>query len=41
VDHKLVVELDGGSHEESDAYDAARPAEIETWSYCVVRFTNE
>jgi len=37
---KLVVELDGGQHDERAAYDAARTNYIETSGYRLVRFWN-
>ena len=41
VDRKLVVELDGYSHEDRDRSDAYRTAAIEARGYRVVRFTND
>lgn len=37
---RLVVELDGDSHSESEAYDTARTAMLEAQGYRVIRFTN-
>jgi very-short-patch-repair endonuclease len=37
---KLVVELDGGQHAESVAYDAARTRYLEAQGYRVIRFGN-
>jgi very-short-patch-repair endonuclease len=39
-DPKLVIELDGDTHAESQAYDAARTRFLESNGYAVVRFTN-
>jgi very-short-patch-repair endonuclease len=39
-DPKLVVELDGDTHAESQAYDAARTRFLESKGYRVVRYTN-
>lgn len=41
AEHKLVVEVDGGIHENQIEYDAARTTELETYGYTIVRFTNE
>jgi very-short-patch-repair endonuclease len=37
---RLVVELDGDSHAEAQAYDAARTRSLEARGYRVIRFTN-
>ena len=38
---KLVVELDGGVHDDRAEYDAERTAELERFGYTVLRFKNE
>ena len=38
---KLVIEIDGASHEEQYAYDATRTEFLKTLGLCVLRFTNE
>ncbi|CUS03073.2 conserved protein of unknown function [Candidatus Promineifilum breve] len=38
---KLVVELDGRSHDEQMEYDAERTAWLESQGYRVIRFANE
>ena len=38
--HRLVVEVDGDSHANTEAYDAARTAELESCGWRVIRFTN-
>lgn len=38
---KLVIELDGDSHADRIAYDAARTVYLETQGYRVLRFDNE
>jgi very-short-patch-repair endonuclease len=38
---KLVVEVDGGVHDDQAAYDDARTAQIEAYGYHVLRFRNE
>jgi very-short-patch-repair endonuclease len=38
---KLVVELDGGVHEEQAGYDEARTQQLEDYGYHVIRFRNE
>ncbi len=38
---KLVVELDGGAHEDQAAYDEARTRQLTDFGYQVVRFRNE
>ena len=40
-DARLVVELDGRSHDEQIGYDAARTAWLEGQGYRVIRFTNQ
>ena len=37
---RLIVEVDGATHGERQAYDAARTAELERRGYRVIRFTN-
>ena len=37
---RLVIELDGDTHGETQAYDAARTRSLEARGYRVVRFTN-
>ena len=37
---RLVLELDGGQHLETQAYDAARTLEIEARGYRILRFWN-
>jgi very-short-patch-repair endonuclease len=37
---RLVVELDGETHAEAHAYDAARTVALEARGYRVIRFTN-
>ena len=38
---KLVVELDGGSHEGREAEDEARTQRLQDYGYRVIRFRNE
>jgi len=38
--HRLVIELDGDTHDKSQTYDAARTQFLETLGYRVIRFTN-
>jgi len=38
---KVVIEVDGLSHEGREDYDAQRTQHIETQGYHVIRFTNE
>ena len=38
--HRLVIELDGDTHAERTAYDAARTRALEARGYRVLRFTN-
>jgi very-short-patch-repair endonuclease len=38
---KLVVELDGGVHEDQAAYDEARTRQLNDYGYKVMRFRNE
>src|SRR5690349_19696781 len=40
VEHSLIVELDGRSHEDKVESDAQRTAHLERAGYRVVRFTN-
>jgi very-short-patch-repair endonuclease len=40
-DHRLVVEVDGGIHDEQREQDAARTAILEQYGYRVLRFRNE
>jgi very-short-patch-repair endonuclease len=37
---KLVIEIDGDSHADQEAYDAARTQVLEQQGYTVIRFTN-
>ena len=39
-DPKLVIELDGDTHDGRDAYDAARTRSLEAQGYMVIRFSN-
>ena len=39
--HRLIVELDGGSHDTRLDYDARRTEILEAEGYKVIRFTNE
>lgn len=41
VSARLVLELDGGQHLETQAYDAARTLEIEARGYRVLRLWND
>ena len=38
---RLVVELDGGVHEEQADYDESRTQQLESYGYRVIRFRNE
>lgn len=38
LDAKLVIELDGGQHQETRAYDERRARRIETHGYRIIRF---
>lgn len=38
---KLVLELDGDSHDYSEKYDAKRTEFLESQGFCVIRFSNE
>jgi very-short-patch-repair endonuclease len=38
--HRLVIELDGDTHGETQTYDAARTRSLEARGYRVIRFTN-
>jgi len=38
---KLVVEVDGGIHDQQQTYDNARTQHLESFGYSVVRFSNE
>ena len=38
LDAKLVIELDGGQHQETRAYDERRERRIETHGYRIIRF---
>ena len=40
LDSRLVIELDGGQHQESAGYDAARTANLNNCGFAVVRFWN-
>ena len=39
--HRLIVEVDGGIHDEQQDYDAARTERLEVLGYRVLRFGNE
>ena len=39
--HKLVLEVDGGIHNQQQDYDAARTEHLEAYGYQVIRFKNE
>jgi len=41
AEHRLVIEVDGGVHDEQREQDAARTAILEQYGYRVVRFRNE
>jgi very-short-patch-repair endonuclease len=41
VETKLVVEVDGASHTEQEAYDAWRTKELEARGFRVIRFWND
>lgn len=38
---KLVIEIDGSSHDDRHDYDQARTEELELYGYNVIRFTNQ
>lgn len=38
---KLVIEVDGGIHDQQQVYDQARTEKLEAFGYRVLRFTNE
>ena len=38
---RLVVEIDGGIHQQQNGYDAARTLDLNDRGYTVIRFTNE
>lgn len=40
-DHRLVVEVDGGVHEQQADYDESRTQHLNTYGYRVLRFANE
>ena len=40
LDRRLIVELDGGHHQETSAYDAARTFELNNFGFSVIRFWN-
>src|SRR5438874_13500130 len=40
-EQRLVIELDGGVHEEQRGYDEARTEHLNTFGYHVLRFPNE
>ena len=40
-DHRLVVEVDGGMHEQQADYDESRTEHLNTYGYRVLRFGNE
>ena len=37
---RLIIESDGGPHAESSDYDAKRTADLETYGFLVLRFSN-
>ena len=39
-DHKIIIELDGGQHQEQHTYDAARTVYLGGLGYQVLRFWN-
>ncbi len=39
--HKLVIEIDGGVHEQQGEYDESRTVELKRFGITVIRFTNE
>jgi len=41
VKQKLIVEIDGPSHEDAENYDANRTRILESMGYHVIRLTNE
>ncbi len=40
LDLKLIIEVDGGQHDEHAALDAQRTRILEEWGYHVIRFWN-
>ena len=38
---KLVIEVDGSIHARQQAYDRVRTDQLQTFGYCVLRFTND
>ncbi len=40
LDSRLIVELDGGQHQESSAYDTARTLELNNLGFSVIGFWN-
>ena len=40
-DPKLVIEIDGDTHDQDDKYDAARTRKLEDLGYRVVRYSNQ
>jgi len=38
---KLVIEVDGGIHDQQQVYDQARTEKLEAFGYRVLRFTND
>jgi len=40
LEHKLIIEIDGGQHAERTAYDAARDAFLRRCGYRVLRYWN-
>jgi very-short-patch-repair endonuclease len=40
-EHKLVIELDGGVHDQQQNYDIARSEKLHSYGYRVIRFRNE
>ena len=40
LEHRLVIELDGGQHADQQEKDAARSARLAAWGFRVLRFWN-
>jgi very-short-patch-repair endonuclease len=41
AEHRLVIELDGGIHQDQQEYDQARTEVLQDYGYRVLRFPNE
>jgi very-short-patch-repair endonuclease len=39
--HRLIVEVDGGIHEQQQDYDCSRTEHLQGYGYTVIRFSNE